>query len=130
MPHYTALVTLFAVLLYFFFAIRVASAHVKFGVKLPAVTGHPDFERVYRVQMNTLEWLPTFLVTLWLFALYLSDRWAAVIGVVWIIGRIAYAIGYSQAVERRVPGFLIQTLACTVLFFGALYGVLIRLWGG
>jgi glutathione S-transferase len=124
MPHYTTLVTLFALLLYFFFAIRVASAHVKFGVKLPAVTGHPDFERVYRVQMNTLEWLPTFLVTLWLFALYLSDRWAAV------IGRIAYAIGYSQAVERRVPGFLIQTLACTVLFVGALYGVVMRLWGG
>jgi glutathione S-transferase len=126
MPHYTALVTLLAVALYFFISTRVAAAHVKFGVKLPATAGNPDFERVYRVQMNTLEWMPIFLVPLWLFALTLSDIAAAVLGLVWIAGRALYFTGYSQAVEKRVPGFFVQGSACIVLFVGALVGIIMR----
>lgn len=61
MHHFTALVTLAAVLFYFFTSTRVARARVAYGVKLPAISGNPDFERVFRVQMNTLEWLPIFL---------------------------------------------------------------------
>jgi glutathione S-transferase len=126
MPHYTALVTLLAVAFYFFISTRVAAAHVKFGVKLPATAGNPDFERVYRVQMNTLEWMPMFLVPLWLCAITLSDIGAAVLGLVWIAGRALYFSGYSQAVEKRLPGFLIQTSACILLFVGALAGIVIR----
>jgi glutathione S-transferase len=129
MPHYTALVTLLAVAFYFFVATRVAAAHGKFGVKLPAMTGNLDFERVYRVQMNTLEWMPTFLVPLWLFALYLSDAWAAVLGLVWIVGRALYFVGYSKAVEKRLPGFGVQALTCMVLFVGAVVGVVMRMGG-
>ena len=126
MPHYTALVTLLAVAFYFFISTRVAAAHVKFGVKLPATAGNPDFERVYRVQMNTLEWMPIFLVPLWLCAITLSDIGAAVLGLVWIAGRALYFTGYSQAVEKRLPGFLIQTSACLLLFVGALAGIIMR----
>src|SRR3954465_15530933 len=39
----------------------------------------PRFERVFRVQMNTLEWMPIFLPSLWLFAIYVSDPIAAAI---------------------------------------------------
>ncbi|HEX3405992.1 MAG TPA: MAPEG family protein, partial [Caulobacteraceae bacterium] len=93
----------------------------KYGVAAPAVTGNPDFERAYRIQMNTLEWLPIFLVSLWLFALsWGSDLVAAGIGVVWLIGRILYLTGYSRAAEARGPGFGIQALAAGVLLFGAL----------
>ncbi len=127
MPHTTAIVTLLAVLFYFFLGTRVAAARGQYGVKLPAVTGHPDFERVFRVHMNTLEWLPTFLVPLWLCALTLSDMGAAALGLVWIVGRIVYFIGYSKAVEKRLPGFFIQGLACLLLFAGAAYGVVMRL---
>ncbi len=85
------------------------------------MTGNPDFERDYRIQMNTLEWLPTFLVSLWLFAIsWGSDRIAAAIGAIWIIGRILYLTGYSRAAEARGPGFGIQALATGVLLFGAL----------
>jgi glutathione S-transferase len=84
MYHFTALVTLLAVLFYFITSAQVARARIKYGVKLPAISGNPDFERVFRVQMNTLEWLPIFLPSLWLFAIYLSDAIAAAIGaVVW-----------------------------------------------
>jgi MAPEG family len=61
MPNFTALVTLLAVILYFWLGFRVGQARVNFGVKAPATTGHPDFERTFRIQMNTLEWMPIFL---------------------------------------------------------------------
>src|SRR5437868_9673615 len=126
MPHYTALVTLLAALLYFFFATRVARARARFNVKLPAVTGNPDFERIFRVHMNTLEWMPTFLVPLWLCAISLSDVGAAALGLVWIAGRVVYFAGYRQAVEKRLPGFFIQGVACLLLFIGAVVGIVMR----
>jgi glutathione S-transferase len=124
MPHYTAIVTLLAVVFYFFLATRVSRARGMFGVKLPAVTGHPDFERVYRVHMNTLEWMPIFLPLLWLCAIYFSDRAAAVLGLVWIGGRAAYLVGYSAAVEKRLPGFFVQAMACVLLLVGAVVGMI------
>jgi glutathione S-transferase len=130
MPNYTALVTLLAVALYFFIATRVAAARVAFGVKLPATSGHPDFERVFRVHQNMLEWMPTFLVPLWLCAIYLSDAGAAAIGLVWIAGRAVYFLGYRAAVAKRLPGFFIQVSACFLLFVGAAVGIVIRLAGG
>ena len=123
MPHYTAIVTLLAVGFYFFTGIAVARARVKFGIKAPATAGHPDFERVFRVQMNTLEWMPLFLPSLWLFALYVSDAGAAAIGVVWVLGRILYYQGYMMAAEKRGTGFGIQALAAGILFAGALVGI-------
>ena len=117
----TAIVSLLALLLYFYMSLRVGQGRGKYGVEAPAVTGHPDFERAYRIQMNTLEWLPLFLVSLWLFALaWGDDRIAAAIGVVWIVGRVMYLTGYSKAAAARGPGFGIQALATAVLLFGAL----------
>jgi glutathione S-transferase len=116
-----AIVTLLALLLYFYMGLRVGQGRSKYGVAAPAVTGNPDFERAYRIQMNTLEWLPIFLVSLWLFAAsWSSDLIAAAIGLVWILGRILYLTGYSRAAEARGPGFGIQALAAAVLLFGAL----------
>jgi glutathione S-transferase len=130
MPHYTAIVTLLAVAFYFFLATRVAVAHGKFDVKLPATTGNTDFERIFRVHMNTLEWMPTFLVPLWLSAIYLNDIAAAVLGLVWIGGRVLYFAGYSKAVEKRLPGFFIQSTVCFLLFIGAIVGIIMHWSGG
>ena len=126
MPHYTAMVTLLAIAFYFFLATCVAAARGKFKVKLPATTGNPDFERIFRVQMNTLEWMPTFLLPLWLCAIYYSDIAAAVLGLVWIGGRIVYFVGYRKAVEKRLPGFFIQSTACMLLIVGAVAGLVMR----
>jgi glutathione S-transferase len=116
-----AIVTLLALLLYLYIGIRVGRARYRLGIEAPAVTGNPEFERAYRVQVNTLEWLPMFLVSLWLFAAsWSSDLIAAAIGLVWILGRILYLTGYSRAAEARGPGFGIQALATAVLLFGAL----------
>jgi glutathione S-transferase len=127
MYHFTALVTLLAVLVYFYSSILVSRARGKFGVKLPAISGNPDFERVFRAQMNTLEWLPIFLPSLWLFAIYISDTVAAAIGLVWIAGRILYMTGYSQAAAKRGRGFGIQAGAAIILWAGALGAIVWRL---
>ncbi|WOH85558.1 MAPEG family protein [Bradyrhizobium sp. BEA-2-5] len=127
MYHYTAIVTCLAVALHFFFALQVARARAVYGVKVPAMSGHPDFERAFRIQMNTLEWMPIFLPALWLFAIYVGDAAAAAVGAIWVIGRIVYFIGYREAVAKRSPGFAIQALACVILWVGAIGGAVWRL---
>jgi glutathione S-transferase len=127
MFHLTALVTCLAILFYFFTGIQVSKARAAFGIKAPAMSGNPDFERVFRVQMNTLEWMPIFLPSLWLFAIYISDPVAAVLGLVWIAGRVLYLTGYSQAANKRGPGFGIQATAAIILWLGALGAIVWRL---
>jgi glutathione S-transferase len=127
MYNYTALVTILTMLCYFTTTARVARARIKYDVRHPAISGNVDFERVFRVQMNTLEWLPIFLASLWMFAIYIGDGAAASIGAVWIIGRIVYMIGYTRSVPGRSPGFAIQALANTVLLFGALGAIVWRI---
>jgi glutathione S-transferase len=115
-----ALVTLMALLLYFVMGLRVGRGRGKYGIEAPAVSGHPDFERLYRVQANTLEWLPLFLVSMWLFAIYWDERIAAMVGVVWILARTLYMVNYTKLASSRGPGFGIQALATGVLLFGSL----------
>ncbi len=120
MYHLTAIVTCLAILTYFLTTIQVSRARVAFGIKAPAIIGNPDFERVFRVQMNTLEWMPIFLPSLWLFAIYVSDGIAAALGLVWIVGRLLYMTGYAQAANKRGLGFGIQATAAAILWVGAL----------
>src|SRR3979490_2651328 len=127
MFHFTALVTCLAISFYFFTTIQVSKARVAFGIKVPATSGNPDFERVFRVQMNTLEWMPFSRPSLWLFAIYISDAVAAVLGLVWIAGRILYMTGYSQAANKRGTGFGIQAAAAIILWLGALGAICWRL---
>jgi glutathione S-transferase len=126
MPYYTAISTLLAVAFYFVLATQVARARVKFNIKHPATTGDPHFERIFRAHINTLEWMPTFLAPLWLCAVYLNDAAAAAVGLIWIGGRIWYFVGYSRAVEKRLPGFFIQSSACLLLFVGAVAGLVMH----
>ena len=130
MYHLTALVTLLAILVYLYSSILVSRARGKFGVKAPAISGNPDFERVFRAQMNTLEWLPIFLPSLWLFAIYVNDGIAAAIGLVWAIGRILYVHGYAQAAAKRSLGFAIQATATIVLWVGTFGAIVWRIVQG
>jgi len=117
---YVAIVTLLALLVYVWMGFRVGRARTKCGIHAPTMTGDPVLERTIRVQANTLEWLPIFLPSLWIFAFYWNDLWAAIAGIVWIFGRILYAVGYVADPKKRELGFLIQALAAAVLLFGGL----------
>lgn len=116
---WTALVTIVALLVYFWMSLQVARARGKCGIHPPAMTGDQVMERAIRVQSNTLEWLPIFLAGLWLFALYWNEMVAAGLGVVWIVGRLIYSAGYMADPAKRSTGFLVQILACMVLLLGA-----------
>jgi glutathione S-transferase len=124
---FTALVTCLAILVYFLISFRVGQARGTYGVKAPATAGHPDFERIFRVQMNTLEWMPIFLPALWLFAIYISDAIAALLGLVWVVGRILYMTGYVEAANKRGSGFAIQAGAAAALWLGATVAIVWRL---
>jgi glutathione S-transferase len=127
MLNYTAIVTLLAILFYFYTSLAVGQARVKYGVHAPAISGHPEFERLFRIQMNTMEWMPIFLPSLWLFALYVNDLAAASIGLLWVLARILYFRGYAAAAEKRHTGFGIQALAAALLYIGAFAGIVMKM---
>lgn len=112
-----------ALLEYAVMAALVGRARGKYGVKAPATTGHPDFERINRVHVNTLENLIIFVPAVLIFAQYVSELWAAVLGAVFVVARALYAIGYYRAAEQRGPGAGITGIVNLVLVVGGLVGL-------
>ncbi|MBD2593867.1 hypothetical protein BCD64_04290 [Nostoc sp. MBR 210] len=127
MSPWTSLITALTLLLYSVITINVGRARAKYKVMPPQMTGDPNFERVLRVQQNTLEQTILFLPGLWLFSFYVNPLWGAVIGAIWLIGRIVYAWGYYQAAEKRMIGFAITTMSGMVLLLGSLIGIILTL---
>ena len=118
-----ALVVLLTMLLLFGTTLLAGRARGRYDIKAPATTGHPVFERAYRVQMNTLEATVMFLPTLWLAATYCSSEWSGIAGLTWIVGRIWYAWAYARDAGKRGPGFGLGMLAWLALLFMAIFGV-------
>lgn len=128
MSHLVSLITALALLLYLVLTNNVSRSRTKYKVPAPQMTGNPDFERVLRVQQNTLEQLVLFVPSLWLFSLYVSPFWGTGIGAIWLVGRIAYAWGYYQAPNKRVIGVIICSISSLVLLLGSLVGIILLLW--
>ena len=122
-----ALTALLAVLLYFFMVARVGAARRKYKVEAPAITGHPIFERTLRVQQNTLEQFPPFLVGLYFFSTTLSPLGAALLGFLWILGRILYMEAYIANPPARRLGALLTFAATGFLDICAIIGVVLAI---
>jgi glutathione S-transferase len=120
-------VMMIALIEYFAFGLAVGRARGRYGVQAPATSGHPDFERYYRIQMNTLEQLMVFVPSLWVFGTYVSAGWAAALGAMFVVGRLLYFIGYSKAANKRFAGFGISALAVMALMIGGLVGAVMAL---
>lgn len=122
---FPALSTMLAISIYFAQGVMVGVARNKYGVKAPKTTGNEDFERVFRVHYNTLESLPTFLVSLWFFALLINPTIAGWLGIVWCIGRLGYMHGYYKSAEARHGfGSVISFLALLPLFLGSFWAII------
>jgi glutathione S-transferase len=117
---YVAIVTVAALLQFFWFGWQVGVARTRYSIAAPACSGNEMFERVFRVHMNTLEQLVVFLPSLWIFAIYISPIWAAALGVVFIIGRFLYASTYVKDPKSRSAGFAMSAIPQLLLLLGIL----------
>lgn len=122
-----ALVTFLALLLTFWQAFRVGLARARFHIQPPAIAGNPEFERVFRAHQNMTEQLVLFLPMLWLAALFANAAVAAAIGVLWLLARLWYAVGYPAAAAQRLPGFVVGTSAFGLLALLAIVGIGLQL---
>lgn len=117
------LVTLLAIIEFFFFVFLVGKAREKYGIKAPATTGNTEFERYFRVQQNTLETLIMFLPALWIAAHYWPAGWMAAIGLIYLIGRLIYLRAYVQEPRSRTIGYLASILPVAALVAFGLIGI-------
>jgi glutathione S-transferase len=74
--------------------------------------------------MNTLEGVVLMLPALWLYAAFVGDRGAGIMGLIWLAARTWYAIAYQQDPAKRGAGFLLGMLIFSGLWLGALWGVM------
>lgn len=118
------LVALLALAQFIFFGVLVGRARVQFGVKAPATSGHEGFDRIYRVQMNTLELLVVFLPSLYLAARHFPAAGLAAAGAVYLLGRLVYWRAYVANPGSRGLGFMLSALSAYGLLLAALVGTL------
>ncbi|MEQ8954759.1 MAG: MAPEG family protein [Gammaproteobacteria bacterium] len=116
------IIIMLALLEYIFFSIQVGRARARFEVPAPATSGHPEFERYFRVHQNTLEQLIIFIPAIVLYAHVGSAMLAAAAGVAFLVGRMVYFVGYVKDPKSRSIGFMIGFLANAFLIIATLIG--------
>jgi glutathione S-transferase len=123
----TLAITVLAVLEFFIFGMLVGSARQRYGVKAPAISGHEIFDRYFRVHMNTLELLIVFLPLLWIAGLYtiVAYYWLALIGALFLIGRVMYLRGYVADPAKRGLGYGLSALPTLALFVIDIVGIIL-----
>ncbi len=119
----SSLVVVISLFVYIWMSFKVGAARAKYDVHAPVVDGAPEFLRVYRVHINTLEQLVIFFPALIMFAAGWGDLPAAIVGIFWPVGRVLYALGYFKSPDKRGPGFGISFLSSMILLLGALVAV-------
>lgn len=124
---YVELVAIAAVIQYLFFGFMTGRARAKTGIEAPAISGHEDFERMYRVQVNSLEMLVAFLPALFIAGKYWPAWIVAGAGIIYIIGRFVYWRAYIAEPSKRVTGFLLSLLPTFLLVVLALIGAIMSL---
>ena len=121
------IVTALALAQFIWFGIRVGQMRGKHSVSAPETVGDPEFMRMNRIHQNTMEQLVVFIPSLWLFAHYVDNRWAAGIGLVYIASRFMYCTAYLNDPGTRSRGFGLGVVAQLVLMLGALVGAILQL---
>ena len=118
---FTISATLLVLLVYHWMMFGAGGARAKYNVDAPRTDGPDDYyRRIYRAHVNTLEHMASFLPAMWIFAVLVSDMWAAALGLVWIVGWVVYALGYYTAAEKRFPGLFISFITAVILILGSI----------
>lgn len=123
------IVTVLALLQYFWFGFEVGKMRSKHQCPAPATTGAPEFECMFRVQQNTLEQLVIFLPALWLFAKYVNPLWAAGAGGAYLIGRALYRAAYVKDPSTRSLGFMLSSFPGVIMLLWVLVVTIMNMLG-
>ena len=118
---YAPIIVMRALLEYIWFTVRVGASRGKYEVKAPNCTGDDTFERLFRVQQNTLEQLIIFIPGIFAFAHFVSVKWSWLPGGLFIVGRFMYSSEYINKPDSRVPGMSMTLLANAICVIGALF---------
>ena len=124
---YTTIVTILILLQFTWFGIQVGSMRAKHDVKAPAMSGAPEFERMFRIHYNTMEQLVVFLPALWLYANMVNPLWAAGFGVVFLIARFIYQSAYLKDPSSRSMGFTLTILPGAIMLIWVLVKAVLAL---
>jgi glutathione S-transferase len=121
----SASATLLIAFFYFYTAFRVGNLRGRHGIKAPACSGHPEFDRAYRVQLNTLEQMGIVLPLLWVATLFpVAWPWLpALIGLLWVATRLLYLRTYMADPDKRLAGAGLGGLCNLVLLILAVAGI-------
>ncbi len=121
---YIELVAILAVIQFFAFGALTGRARRLSGLQAPAIIGNEKFERMYRVQTNTLELLIAFLPALFLAGKYWPTPMIVITGFVYLIGRHIYWRAYARDPSKRGVGFMLSMIPTLILIILALPGIL------
>lgn len=116
---FVAIVIVLALIQYFAFGMLVGKARGTYEVHAPAISGHPVFERYYRVHQNTLEMIVMFIPSIVLFSYLVRPDIAAAIGAIYLVGRVIYLRAYVADPAKRGLGFMVSILPVLVLLLGS-----------
>jgi len=122
------IIAVLAVAQFLFFGFKVGEQRRESGLKAPQMTGHDGFERAYRVQMNTLESLVAFLPLLLLAGKYWPSILVALIGAVFLVGRMLYWQAYMTDPSKRGTGFMLSLASTAILLILAFLGAILALF--
>ena len=126
----STIIGMLALMQYLYFGLLVGRARGRTGIAAPAVSGSEEFERYYRAHLNTAEQLVIFAPALFASAFFISDGYAAALGVVFVVGRALYFRNYVREPGSRGPGMLLTAVSNLALMLGALVGAMIAFFGG
>jgi glutathione S-transferase len=119
---YVTVIVMLALMEYLYFGVAVSRARTRHGVNAPAISGDEDFELFHRAHQNTLEQLIVFIPAIYAAAYYANEVFAALVGIVFLVGRADYFRSYISDPNRRGRGMIATMAASVVLIAAALIG--------
>ncbi|NXS26862.1 LTC4S synthase, partial [Pomatostomus ruficeps] len=122
--HWLAAVTVLGVLEQAYFFLQVIYARRLFGISPPKISGPPEFERIFRAQVNSSEYFPIFLALLWQAGLFFHQGLAAALGLLYLYARYCYFMGYKASSSKRLSPMYFSAGVLWILIAVSAVGIL------
>jgi len=105
----------------------VTRARETYGVRAPATAGHPAWERLNRAHQNSIEQLVLFMPLFLAYCFNTGLQTGILLGIVYLIARILYAVGYVRDPDRRAAGAFLTFAVQVWLAVGAVISLVLKI---